>query len=160
VDYLHKLCILVSATMCSLWTVHQIPSVMQSLISLLCGLWHCLTWNDCKFTLCHFPEEGCQRVMVGIYFFKKYGPSNFPHMCLLHTGLLVLGCSRDLHGDFWNTSICCLALYSAIHVNHVMPKKDASSGSGNLLITDSWNHLQYRLIAYQLEHRVMWLFGL
>jgi len=52
--------------------------------------------------------------MVGIYFFKKYGPPNFPHMRILHTGLLVLGCSRDLHGDFRNTSIYCLALYSAV----------------------------------------------
>jgi hypothetical protein len=114
VDYLHKLCILVSATMCSLWTVYPIPSVIQSLSSLLCGLWHCLAWSDCKFTVCQFFEERCQSVMVGIYFFKKYGLSNFPHMCLLHTGLILLGCSWDLHRDFWNTSICCLALYSAI----------------------------------------------
>lgn len=56
---------------------------MQSLSSSLvdCGIaLHEMT----KFTLCQFPEERCQSVMVGIYFFKKYGPSNFPHMCLLN----------------------------------------------------------------------------
>jgi hypothetical protein len=114
VDYLRKLCILMSGTMCSLWTVCQIPSVMQTLSSSLCGLWHCLAWCDCKFSLCHFPEERCHSMMVGIYFFKIYGPSNFPYMYLLHTGLLILGCLWDLHGDFQNTIICCLALYSAI----------------------------------------------
>lgn len=80
---------------------------MQSLSSSLvdCGIaLHEVT----KFTLCQFPEERCQSIVVGIYFYKKYGPSNFPHMCLLNTGLLLLGCSRDLHGDFQNTSICWL----------------------------------------------------
>jgi hypothetical protein len=35
------------------------------------------------------------------------------------------------------------------YVTHVSSKRETSSRSGNLLITDSWNHFQYHLVASQ-----------